>query len=242
MRARGPGQSVLLLLDVAAVLANQEVEYAVIGAMAASVHGSIRATTDADALVSVSAAEARAARKERSRKPVSTPTCAAAMRMTRYRLCSQSQTSTAIAWICWQVFADSTPRPSPARSPCLFSAVPFAVIGREDFIAMKCFAGGPQDIADARNAIRAADEPINVDLLRRLTRRFVRPAADVLEHVLTPPFLMLSDGSSECLRLIWPLLQPARVRAIHLRSMSLAPLARAAAWAMRAGCGTSASI
>ena len=57
MRARGPGQSVLLLLDVAAVLANEEIEYAVIGAMAASVHGSIRATTDADALVSASASK-----------------------------------------------------------------------------------------------------------------------------------------------------------------------------------------
>jgi hypothetical protein len=43
-----------LLLDVAAVLAQEQIEYAVIGAMAAAVHGSIRATTDADALVSVS--------------------------------------------------------------------------------------------------------------------------------------------------------------------------------------------
>lgn len=57
MRTRGPGQSALLLLDVAAVLADEEIDYAVIGAMAASVHGSIRATTDADALVSVSASK-----------------------------------------------------------------------------------------------------------------------------------------------------------------------------------------
>jgi hypothetical protein len=59
------------------------------------------------------------------------------------------------------------------------------VIGREDFIAMKCFAGGPQDVADARHAIKVADGPIDIDLLRRLSRRFGRPAADVLEQVLT---------------------------------------------------------
>src|SRR5215204_4425324 len=64
MRARGPGQSPLLLLDVAAVLANEEVEYAVIGAMAASVHGSIRATTDADALVSVGVPKLRHLQRE----------------------------------------------------------------------------------------------------------------------------------------------------------------------------------
>src|SRR5471030_3469912 len=53
MRARGPGQSTLLLLDVAQVLAREKVDYAVVGAMAAAVHGAIRATTDADALLSI---------------------------------------------------------------------------------------------------------------------------------------------------------------------------------------------
>jgi hypothetical protein len=58
------------------------------------------------------------------------------------------------------------------------------VIGLEDFIAMKCFAGGPQDIADARNALKAAQEPIDIDLVRRLSKRFGRSAADVLDQVL----------------------------------------------------------
>ena len=56
MKARGAGQSAYLLLDVSAVLAENDVEYAVIGAMAAAVYGAIRATTDADALLSVSVA------------------------------------------------------------------------------------------------------------------------------------------------------------------------------------------
>ena len=56
MKARGAGQSAHLLLDVSAVLAENDVEYAVIGAMAAAVYGAIRATTDANALLSVSVA------------------------------------------------------------------------------------------------------------------------------------------------------------------------------------------
>src|SRR5271156_623242 len=57
-------------------------------------------------------------------------------------------------------------------------------VGREDFIAMKCFARGPQDILDARSAYRSAQGPVNLDLLRALTRRFGRDAADALEQVL----------------------------------------------------------
>jgi len=59
MKARGAGESAHLLLDVSAVLAENGVEYAVIGAMAAAVYGAIRATTDADALLSVSIAKLR---------------------------------------------------------------------------------------------------------------------------------------------------------------------------------------
>jgi len=53
MRARGPGQATLLLLDIAPVLVQEGIDYAVIGAMAAAAHGAIRATTDAGALLLV---------------------------------------------------------------------------------------------------------------------------------------------------------------------------------------------
>jgi hypothetical protein len=38
------------------------------------------------------------------------------------------------------------------------------VIGREDFIAMKAFAGGPQDIADARNAILLGSDSLGDEI------------------------------------------------------------------------------
>lgn len=50
------------------------------------------------------------------------------------------------------------------------------IAGREDFIAMQCFAGSPQDLLDARSAYQAAPGPIDPDLLRTRTvaRRFGR--------------------------------------------------------------------
>jgi hypothetical protein len=40
------------------------------------------------------------------------------------------------------------------------------IVGREDFIAMKCFAGAPQDILDAQSAYDSVQGPLDVDLLR----------------------------------------------------------------------------
>jgi hypothetical protein len=65
-----------------------------------------------------------------------------------------------------------------------FMGVNLRIVGREDFIAMKCFAGGPQDILDAQSAFDSAQGPIDLDLLRAVTRRFGRDAADKLEQVL----------------------------------------------------------
>jgi hypothetical protein len=48
MRASGPGESARLLLDVVDVLAARSIDYAVIGALAASLHGAGRASLDAD--------------------------------------------------------------------------------------------------------------------------------------------------------------------------------------------------
>jgi hypothetical protein len=76
--------------------------------------------------------------------------------------------------------------------PAAFSravSVPFKggslrVVGREDFIAMKAFAGGPQDLADAKAAILAAGASLNVPLLRQLAARYSRDAQAALEGLL----------------------------------------------------------
>jgi len=183
VRTIGPGQSLLLLLDVVALLEDQRIEYGVVGALAASVYGTVRATTDADALVSMSTPKLAALEKQ-FRKAGFTA---------ELRRGDSDDPIPALLAIS-DKFGNRVDLLGGHRGldPEAFSrtlAVDFAgttlqIIGREDFIAMKCFAGGPQDIADAQEAKRSADPPIDLDLLRRITRRFGREAADALEQLL----------------------------------------------------------
>ncbi len=183
MKARGPGQSVLLMLDVADVLEAEEIPYAVIGAMAASIHGSIRATTDADALLSASAPKLSRLEKTLRKSGLATelhrgdpddpiPALLA--------VSDRHQNRVDLLGGLRGLHPDAFGRTLVVQ----FEGGKVRVIGREDFIAMKCFAGGPQDIADARRAVKTAQEPLDIDLLRRLARRFGRSAADALEQVL----------------------------------------------------------
>jgi hypothetical protein len=49
---------------------------------------------------------------------------------------------------------------------------------------MKVYAGGPQDIADAANAIEVAAGSLDLMLLRRFAERFGRATAHSLETFL----------------------------------------------------------
>ena len=68
MRASAPGQSALLMADVAESLARRGVRYAVIGAMAAAVHGVVRASLDADAVLGAHLAVGRELQREFTEK------------------------------------------------------------------------------------------------------------------------------------------------------------------------------
>jgi hypothetical protein len=184
MKARGPGQSALLLLDVVVALRNEKIDYAVIGAMAASVHGSIRATLDADAILSVSLPKlgqlgkslARAGFIAELREGDDDDPIPALLAVTD-RHGNRVDLLAGLRGLDPEAFSRAIDVPFRGKS--------VRIVGREDFIAMKCFAGGPQDIADARHALRGAEAPVDLDLLRRLARRFGRPAADVLEALLS---------------------------------------------------------
>lgn len=183
MRATGPGQSLLLLLDVVGVLEKQGIEYGVVGALAASVYGTVRATTDADAVVSASQSKlaglVKVFRKaglsaDLRRGDAEDPIPALLAASDRFG--NRVDLLGGLRGLDPDAFERTIAVP--------FSGTTLRIIGREDFIAMKCFAGGALDIADAQEAIRAADRPIDLDLVRRITRRFGRPAADVLEKLL----------------------------------------------------------
>ena len=183
MKARGPGQSALLLLDVASLLADEELDYVVIGAMAAAVHGSIRATTDADALLSISLSGFSRLEKNLRREGFQTELRRGDADDPIPALLGVTDASgnrvdllAGLRGLDAQIFSRAI--------TVSFAGKSIRVVGLEDFVAMKCFAGGPQDLMDAGNALHLAQSPVDVDLLRRLARRFGRDAADRLEQLL----------------------------------------------------------
>jgi predicted nucleotidyltransferase len=182
MRTTQVGQSPLLLLDVIDVLISEDVEYAVVGALAAAVYGTIRASADADALVSASvnklASLSRAFKKkgfatEVRHGDVDDPIPAMLVVSDKHE--NRVDLLGGLRGLDPQVLSRTVGIP--------FGGENIRVVSREDFIAMKCFAGGPQDLEDARVALRTAGETLDLDLLRKVTRRFGRQAADALEQL-----------------------------------------------------------
>jgi predicted nucleotidyltransferase len=183
LRTRQAGQSALLLLDAISVLKARGIDYAVIGAMAASVHGALRASADADALISVTVSKLASLRTLFRKAGFETDLRRGDADDPVPAMLALSDTHGNRVDLLGGL-RGLDPRAFSRTVDVPFSGEPLRIIGREDFIAMKCFAGGPQDIDDAHVALGSAQEPVDLDLLRRVTRRFGRGAADVLEHVL----------------------------------------------------------
>jgi hypothetical protein len=184
VRTDRAGQSALLFLDVVEILQRENVNYAVIGAFALSVHGAIRGTTDVDALLFTTPQHLRKLRTVFDRAGFAT------------ELHRGDPEDPILGML---ILSDSHNNRVEllgglrGMDPAIFSrtvevqflGVNLRFVGREDLIAMKCFAGGPQDLIDAQSAYRSAQGPVDLDLLRAVTRRFGREAADNLEQVLS---------------------------------------------------------
>jgi hypothetical protein len=183
VRTRRAGQSALLLVDAVEILRRENLDYAVIGAFALSIHGAVRASTDADVLLCTTPKQLAHLRTLFDRAGFGTD-------VRRGEADDPIPTMLVLS----DDYGNRVDLLGGLRGmdPAVFSRaveVPFVgenlrIVGREDFIAMKCFAGGPQHIRDAQSAYRGAQGPINLDLLRSVTRRFGRDAADRLEQVL----------------------------------------------------------
>jgi hypothetical protein len=183
MRAKEPGQSLLLMLDFADALTARQIKYAVIGAVAAAVHGAVRASLDADAIVAIPIPEAQRLRGEFEASGLN-----AQLRM------GDAEDPVAALMAVSDAFGNRVdlvmglrgmdPGLYARASQVRLSEASLQVVGREDFIAMKVFAGGPQDISDASLAIAANPQSLDLELLRRLALRFGRSTALTLETLL----------------------------------------------------------
>jgi hypothetical protein len=171
MRTTQPGQSFLLLLDVVAVLKKQNIDYAVIGAMAASFHGVVRASLDADAVLSLTAPALASLevpfkkagfQTELRRGDYDDPIGALLALSDSHR--NRVDLLIGIRGMDPEVFSRAV--------EMSFERTRLRIIGLEDFIAMKLFAGGPRDIDDARRAIAVSEKSLDHKLVEKLTARF----------------------------------------------------------------------
>lgn len=183
MRTTGPGQSAFLIIDVIDVLNRETIEYAVIGAMAGSVHGAIRASVDADAVISLTVQKsAELERKfqiagfktELRRGDMDDPIPA----LLSLKDAHENRVDLLVG-------LRGLEREAFSRAiEVAFHKEKLRIISREDFIAMKAFAGGPVDLMDASRVISATAGSLDVELLRRLARQFGHEAAASLDRLL----------------------------------------------------------
>lgn len=183
MRTRQAGESALLLLDAVDVLVRAGVSYAVVGAMAAAVHGVVRASMDADAVILLPAH--RAAELDRQFR--------AAGFISEVRHGDPTDPIGAVLSLS-DSFGNRVDLLLGLRGlgPDAYSRatlVPFQdcelrVVGREDFIAMKLFAHGPQDLFDAEHALLGTGELPDLTLLRKLAADYGPETLAALERML----------------------------------------------------------
>ncbi len=184
-RAKGPGQSVLLLLDVIDVLNQFHIPYAIIGAFAASFYGTIRASMDADAIISLQQSQTDVKvltaklqehgfkityRKGEINDPIGALINAEDPFNNRVDLLMNVQGAQ-------EVIFSRTVKTE-------FMGAQIQLIGIEDFIALKIFAGSQKDLNDIVGVLKISYNRINLVLLKDLVRNYGKNALSQLESLL----------------------------------------------------------
>ena len=185
MRAQGPGQSALLLLDVIDILQTLHIPYAIVGAFAASFHGVIRASLDADAVMSVRSGQTGV---EALLKALRATGCQVTHRVgdaddpigAVVTVEDQAHNRVDLLMKIHGMSEDVFARTVETE----FMQARIRVIGVEDFIAMKLFAGSPQDIEDAIGVLKVSYERIRLPLLNELVQPYGQDALERLRTLL----------------------------------------------------------
>lgn len=178
-----PGQSALLAAEVSRVLAAAGRACVVIGAMAAAVHGVVRASLDADLLVAgTPASAAQLAELLRSAGLAAEVRHGDADDPIGALILVTDPAGNRVDLL---IGLRGTSRGTFDRAiPVRLHAGELQVVGLEDFVAMKAFAGGPIDLLDAQRALEIAGDGIDLALLRRIAGTYGAPVAAAVERLL----------------------------------------------------------
>jgi len=185
MRATRPGQPAHLLLDVVECLNVLGIPYMVIGALAVSYHGVPRATNDSDAAVwlhGTRTTEADLAKRiseagfrvEIKLGDIEDPIVGV--------IAVQDRFGNMLDLILGIRGMDPAASQRAVDTTLLDAQV--RIVGIEDLIAMKLFAGGSQDLDDVRGILQVAYDNLNLALVRSLAGRYGATTQQALEAVL----------------------------------------------------------
>lgn len=180
----GPGQSPNLLMQVATLLRDAGIDYATVGAIAASFHGVVRTSMDADAVLRITIQELGVLQKKFDAAGLKTE-----LRRGDYEdpiagmLLVSDGFGNRVDLIAGLRGLESAAYSRAINVP--FIGGTLRVIGREDFIAMKCFAGGPVDLMDARRAVAVNRDTLDTTLLNRLLELYGKAAIRNYEQVMS---------------------------------------------------------
>lgn len=185
MTATGSGQPGHLLVDVLQALARLSVPNAIVGGFAVSFHGVVRGTDDADAAIWLKGTSLDEGGLLRELKSSGFQ---AELRT------GESEDPIAAVIVVHDKYGNRTDLllgvrgMDPAASSRAVSSTllgsPIRVIGAEDLIAMKIFAGGGQDIDDVKKVLQVTGPRLDLDLVRHLTRRYGAGEARILDRLI----------------------------------------------------------
>lgn len=185
MRAKGPGQAAIFLLDVVGVLDRLKISYAIVGALAASFYGIVRASMDADAVISFQGSKA-------DHKLLVSELMRAGFDAA-WRQGDVGDPVTGIINVedCYHNRVDLLMGIRGMKTDiflrtvdCAFLGSRIRIVSVEDFIAMKIFAGGPRDIEDVKGALKVSAEKIDLFLLKELTLNYGKRELKMLQTIL----------------------------------------------------------
>ncbi len=184
MRAKASGQSSLLLLDIVDILNTLNISYAVIGAFAASFYGAVRASMDVDAVISeisekdlkalLSVCKEQGLKVKHHRGDMADPI--AAVINIRDRFKNRIDLIIGIRGMERGVFSRAV--------NTTFAGSKIRMVGLEDFIAMKIFAGSAKDINDVQGVLKVSYAKLNIPRLKELTSHYGRRMLAQLELLL----------------------------------------------------------
>jgi len=184
MRTTALGQSPLLLLDIIDFLNKRNIAYAVIGAFAASFYGMVRASLDADAVISIHTPKD------------ATDLCSNLKSLGLKATYRKGDTEDPIGGVIniEDQFSNRVdllmgirgmrPEALLRCQEAQFMGALIKIVSIEDFIALKIFAGSPKDIGDVMGVMDVSREKINLNSLKEITSQYGAVCLQKLQSIL----------------------------------------------------------